>query len=654
MNKFVRQAIFYLLTFMIVVAIFSNISSPDTDVEEIRYDELVAHIERGQVREGTLTGNVLEGTLTDDTEFRVYIPPEAVATIIEKMDNVPLTTEPEPSPPWYTSLLGYMIPFIILIAIFFFFMQQTQGGGNRVMNFGKSRARLHEAPRKKVTFESVAGADEEKAELVEVVEFLKEPKKFLDLGARIPKGVLLVGPPGTGKTLLARAVAGEAGVPFFSISGSDFVEMFVGVGASRVRDLFENAKKNAPCIVFIDEIDAVGRQRGAGLGGGHDEREQTLNQLLVEMDGFDVHEGIIIIAATNRPDILDPALLRPGRFDRQVTVHHPDVKGREAILKVHAKGKPLQNLVELQVVARRTPGFTGADLENVINEGALLAGRKNKREITMDELEEAIDRVIAGTEKKSRVITPFEKKLVAYHEAGHALVGYLLPLTDPVHKVSIIPRGRSGGYTLMLPEQDRYYMTKSELLDRITALLSGRVAEQLVLNDISTGAQNDLERATQMVRQMITEYGMSEELGPITLGKSHEQQVFLGRDIARDRDYSDEIAYAIDKELRHMVDRCYRKAQDILEKNRDKLDILAKGLMEKEALDAEEIKAIMEGAGLDDILAQAKVKKAEEDIKQQERDGEADRERNPEKGVRIMVNDKDLESTGDKAKKPPH
>jgi len=653
LNKFVRQAIFYLLTFMIVVAIFSNISSPDTDVEEIRYDELVAHIERGQVREGTLTGNVLEGTLTDDTEFRVYIPPEAVATIIEKMDNVPLTTEPEPSPPWYTSLLGYMIPFIILIAIFFFFMQQTQGGGNRVMNFGKSRARLHEAPRKKVTFESVAGADEEKAELVEVVEFLKEPKKFLDLGARIPKGVLLVGPPGTGKTLLARAVAGEAGVPFFSISGSDFVEMFVGVGASRVRDLFENAKKNAPCIVFIDEIDAVGRQRGAGLGGGHDEREQTLNQLLVEMDGFDVHEGIIIIAATNRPDILDPALLRPGRFDRQVTVHHPDVKGREAILKVHARGKPLQNLVELQVVARRTPGFTGADLENVINEGALLAGRKNKREITMDELEEAIDRVIAGTEKKSRVITPFEKKLVAYHEAGHALVGYLLPLTDPVHKVSIIPRGRSGGYTLMLPEQDRYYMTKSELLDRITALLSGRVAEQLVLNDISTGAQNDLERATQMVRQMITEYGMSDELGPITLGKSHEQQVFLGRDIARDRDYSDEIAYAIDKELRHMVDRCYRKAQDILEKNRDKLDILAKGLMEKEALDAEEIKAIMEGAGLDDILALAKVKKAEEDIKQQERDGEADRERNPEKGVRIMVNDKDLESTGDKEKKPP-
>ncbi len=653
MNKFVRQAIFYLLTFMIVVAIFSNISSPDTDVEEIRYDELVAHIERGQVREGTLTGNVLEGTLTDDTEFRVYIPPEAVATIIEKMDNVPLTTEPEPSPPWYTSLLGYMIPFIILIAIFFFFMQQTQGGGNRVMNFGKSRARLHEAPRKKVTFESVAGADEEKAELVEVVEFLKEPKKFLDLGARIPKGVLLVGPPGTGKTLLARAVAGEAGVPFFSISGSDFVEMFVGVGASRVRDLFENAKKNAPCIVFIDEIDAVGRQRGAGLGGGHDEREQTLNQLLVEMDGFDVHEGIIIIAATNRPDILDPALLRPGRFDRQVTVHHPDVKGREAILKVHARGKPLQNLVELQVVARRTPGFTGADLENVINEGALLAGRKNKREITMDELEEAIDRVIAGTEKKSRVITPFEKKLVAYHEAGHALVGYLLPLTDPVHKVSIIPRGRSGGYTLMLPEQDRYYMTKSELLDRITALLSGRVAEQLVLNDISTGAQNDLERATQMVRQMITEYGMSDELGPITLGKSHEQQVFLGRDIARDRDYSDEIAYAIDKELRHMVDRCYRKAQDILEKNRDKLDILAKGLMEKEALDAEEIKAIMEGAGLDGILALAKVKKAEEEIKQQERDGEADRERNPEKGVRIMVNDKDLESTGDKEKKPP-
>jgi cell division protease FtsH len=383
LNKFLRQAVFYLLALMVVMAILSSLNRPDTEVESIRYDQLMGYIETNQIKEGTLTGNLLTGETKDGTAFEVYIPPEVVATTIEKINerNIPITTEPEPVPPWYASLAGYLIPFILLIAIFFFFMQQTQGGGNRVMNFGKSRARLHEAPRKKVTFAHVAGADEEKAELVEVVEFLKEPKKFLDLGARIPKGVLLVGPPGTGKTLLARAVAGEAGVPFFSISGSDFVEMFVGVGASRVRDLFENAKKNAPCIVFIDEIDAVGRQRGAGLGGGHDEREQTLNQLLVEMDGFDVHEGIIIIAATNRPDILDPALLRPGRFDRQVTVSHPDVVGREAILKVHSKGKPLQSLVDLQVVARRTPGFTGADLENVINEAALLAGRKNKKKL---------------------------------------------------------------------------------------------------------------------------------------------------------------------------------------------------------------------------------------------------------------------------------
>ena len=657
MNKFLRQAVFYLLALMVVMAILSSLNRPDTEVESIRYDELMGYIENNQIKEGNLTGNTLKGKLKDGTEFEIHIPPELVATTVERINqrNIPIMTEPEPVPPWYASLAGYLIPFILLIAIFFFFMQQTQGGGNRVMNFGKSRARLHEAPRKKVTFAHVAGADEEKAELVEVVEFLKEPKKFLDLGARIPKGVLLVGPPGTGKTLLARSVAGEAGVPFFSISGSDFVEMFVGVGASRVRDLFENAKKNAPCIVFIDEIDAVGRQRGAGLGGGHDEREQTLNQLLVEMDGFDVHEGIIIIAATNRPDILDPALLRPGRFDRQVTVSHPDVVGREAILKVHSKGKPLQSVVDLQVVARRTPGFTGADLENVINEAALLAGRKNKKEVTMDELEEAIDRVIAGTEKKSRVISDFEKRIVAFHEAGHAVVGYLLPLTDPVHKVSIIPRGRSGGYTLMLPEQDRYYMTKSELLDRVTTLLSGRVAEQLVLNDISTGAQNDLERSTQIVRQMITEYGMSDELGPITLGRRHEQQVFLGRDISRDRDYSDEIAHAIDKELRVTIDRCYHKAQDLLQKNRDKLDLLAQALLQKETLDAEEITALMEGASLESIMARDHEKKEEESRQQAQRDADASvkRKYNEESGVRITVNDKDLAAKKQTKTDPP-
>ncbi|MDO9573601.1 MAG: ATP-dependent zinc metalloprotease FtsH, partial [Candidatus Contubernalis sp.] len=411
----------------------------------------------------------------------------------------------------------------------------------------------------------------------------------------IPKGVLLVGPPGTGKTLLARAIAGEAGVPFFSISGSDFVEMFVGVGASRVRDLFENAKKNAPCIIFIDEIDAVGRQRGAGLGGGHDEREQTLNQLLVEMDGFDVNEGVIVVAATNRPDILDPALLRPGRFDRQIVVNIPDVKGREEILQVHALGKPLTQDVNLKVVARRTPGFTGADLENIINESALLAGRKNKKIIEMSELEQAIDRVIAGTEKRSRVISDFEKKLVAYHEAGHALVGHMLPHTDPVHKVSIIPRGRAGGFTLMLPEEDRYYMTKTELLERITTLLAGRVAEQVVFNEISTGAQNDLERSTHLVRQMIMEYGMSDSLGPLTLGKKQDSQVFLGRDLARDRDFSEEIARAIDKDVKETIERSYQRAKELLLDNRDKLEFLAQALLEKETLNGDEVIAIFEG-----------------------------------------------------------
>ena len=499
------------------------------------------------------------------------------------------------------------------------------------MNFGKSRARLHDSDRKRVTFDDVAGADEEKAELAEVVDFLKDPKKYIELGARIPKGILLVGPPGTGKTLLARAVAGEAGVPFFSISGSDFVEMFVGVGASRVRDLFETAKKNSPCIVFIDEIDAVGRQRGAGLGGGHDEREQTLNQLLVEMDGFDVNEGIIILAATNRPDILDPALLRPGRFDREITVGFPDVKGREEILRVHARNKPLAKEVDLKVIARGTPGFTGADLENVLNEAALLSARANQKYIGMSELEEAIERVIGGTKKTSRIISDFEKKIVAFHEAGHALVGYLLPHTDPVHKVSIIPRGRAGGYTLMLPEEDRYYMTRSELLDRVSTLLAGRVAEKLVFNEISTGAQNDLERATSIVRQMIMEYGMSEVLGPITLGKKHDQ-VFLGRDLARDRDFSEEIAKAIDQEIRRIIDMCYQRAQEILETNRDKLEVIAEELLRKETLDAKEIEALVKG----EKLADAEPEAEKEPAPQQEEAVEAEEKRKAREGKRLL------------------
>lgn len=462
------------------------------------------------------------------------------------------------------------------------------------MQFGRSRARMTTPEEVKVTFKDVAGADEAKEELQEVIEFLKNPQKFIQMGAKIPKGVLLYGPPGTGKTLMARAVAGEAGVPFFSISGSDFVEMFVGVGAARVRDLFENAKKNAPCIVFIDEIDAVGRQRGAGVGGGHDEREQTLNQLLVEMDGFSTNEGIIVMAGTNRPDILDPALLRPGRFDRHIVIDRPDVKGREAILKVHAEGKPLAPGVDMSVIAKRTPGFTGADLANVMNEAALLSARRNKKEITMEELEDAIERVIAGPEKKSRVISEKEKRLVAYHEAGHAVVSYFLPNTDKVHKISIIPRGRAGGYTLLLPEEDINYVTKSRLLDEVTTLLGGRVAESLVLQEVSTGAQNDLERATSIVRRMITEYGMSEELGPLTFGHKREE-VFLGRDIARDRNYSEAIAYAIDQEARGFIENCYEKAKDILTQNIDKLHKVAEKLMEKEVLEGDEFEAIMTG-----------------------------------------------------------
>jgi len=576
-----------------LLATFNNGSQP----EDISYNQFIQKVERGEVERVELYGGEVEAVLVDGTMVNTFRPDDHNLTALLLENNVHYETHDARGPVWWQSALTYMIPFLLIIGIFFFFMQQSQGGGNRVMNFGKSKARLQESDKKKVTFNDVAGADEERAELSEIVDFLKDPRKYIEIGARIPKGILLVGPPGTGKTLLARAVAGEAGVPFFSISGSDFVEMFVGVGASRVRDMFENAKKSSPCIVFIDEIDAVGRQRGAGLGGGHDEREQTLNQLLVEMDGFDVNEGIIIIAATNRPDILDPALLRPGRFDREISVILPDVNGRAEILKVHTRNKRLSEKVDLKIVARGTPGFTGADLENVVNEAALLSARKNKKRIGMQELEESVERVVAGTQKKSRVISVFEKKIVAYHEAGHALVGYLLPHTDPVHKVSIIPRGRAGGYTLMFPEEDRYYMTKTELLDRVSTLLGGRVAEKLVLNDISTGAQNDLERATMIVRQMIMEYGMSDALGPITLGKKHDQ-VFLGRDLARDRDYSEEIAKAIDQEIRKTIDDCFQKAQDILEKERSKLELIAQALIEKETLNAEEIKALVEGRSM--------------------------------------------------------
>ncbi|MGM0653553.1 MAG: ATP-dependent zinc metalloprotease FtsH [Bacillota bacterium] len=616
MSPFLRQITFYLVIALVVFALLAmfNTESPP---EEISYNEFLQKVENGEVDKVETHGGDVEAVLTDGTVINTFRPDDHNLTDFLIENNVEHFPHDTRTPPWWQSALTYMIPFLLIIGIFFFFMQQSQGGGNRVMNFGKSKARLQESDKKKVTFDDVAGADEERAELSEIVDFLKDPRKYIEIGARIPKGVLLVGAPGTGKTLLARAVAGEAGVPFFSISGSDFVEMFVGVGASRVRDMFENAKKNSPCIVFIDEIDAVGRQRGAGLGGGHDEREQTLNQLLVEMDGFDINEGIIIIAATNRPDILDPALLRPGRFDREISVVLPDVNGRTEILKVHARGKRISEEVNMKVVARGTPGFTGADLENVVNEAALLAARANKKLIGVKEFDEAVERVVAGTQKKSRVITPFEKKIVAYHEAGHALVGYLLPHTDPVHKVSIIPRGRAGGYTLMFPEEDRYYMTKTELLDRVSTLLGGRVAEKLVLKDISTGAQNDLERATQIVRQMIMEYGMSDTLGPITLGKKQDQ-VFLGRDLARDRDYSEEIAKAIDQEIRKTIDDCFQRAQDILEKESSKHEKIAQALLERETIDASEIKALVEGKELPPL--------SEDDSDQADQDGHSELE----------------------------
>jgi cell division protease FtsH len=608
LNRVFKNVAIYLLLVLLVISAMRMMGTPVMhQVRELNVTEFYRAVEQGLVREVSLTAQEglyqVEGVMTDGRAFRVNVPREDgfANFLVEK--NVEVKSVRSGGTPWWSNLLGTVLPLVLLVGLFFFMMQQTQGGGNRVMQFGRSRARLMTDDRRRVTFADVAGVDEAKEELQEVVEFLKNPKKYNELGAKIPKGVLLYGPPGTGKTLLAKAVAGEAGVPFFSISGSDFVEMFVGVGAARVRDLFEQAKRNAPCIVFIDEIDAVGRHRGAGLGGGHDEREQTLNQLLVEMDGFNANEGIIVMAATNRPDILDPALLRPGRFDRQIVVDVPDVHGREEILKVHARGKPLDNDVDLNVLARRTPGFTGADLANLFNEAALLAARRGRKKITMQELEDAIERVVAGPEKKSRVISEFEKKLVAYHEAGHALLGHYLPHTDPLHKVSIIPRGRAGGYTLLLPKEDRRYMTKSQILDQVTMLLGGRVAEALVLKEISTGAQNDLERATELVRKLITEYGMSEELGPLTFGHRHDQ-VFLGRDIARDRNYSEAVAFSIDREARRIMDECYNRAKQILEEHMDKLHLVAQTLIEKETLEAEEFEALIEGHPLPEKRAE--------------------------------------------------
>ncbi|RED53064.1 ATP-dependent zinc metalloprotease FtsH [Cohnella lupini] len=607
MNRFIRNTGFYLLIFLVTVGIVQFFIGKNETTKALNYNEIMQVVQQGNVKEMTMQAQggtyLITGkykTIPADIKSELFsgrLPLTEIAATklhdaaVEK--GIPIEDKKMPGQSFWLTFLTSIIPFIIMFVLFFFLINQAQGGGGKVMNFGKSRARLYNEEKKRVTFEDVAGADEEKQELVEVVEFLKDPRKFAALGARIPKGVLLVGPPGTGKTLLARAVAGEAGVPFFTISGSDFVEMFVGVGASRVRDLFENAKKNSPCIIFIDEIDAVGRQRGAGLGGGHDEREQTLNQLLVEMDGFGANEGIIIVAATNRPDILDPALLRPGRFDRQITVDRPDVKGREAVLKVHARNKPLNKDVRLGTIAKRTTGFTGADLENLLNEAALLAARRNKKDIAMTEVDEAIDRVVVGTEKKSRVISDREKRIVAYHEAGHTIAGFFLEHADTVHKVTIIPRGRAGGYVIMLPKEDRMLVTKQELLDKVTGLLAGRAAEEIFIGEIGTGAYSDFKSATSIVRAMIMEYGMSEKLGTMQFGSS-QGQVFLGRDIGHEQNYSDAIAYEIDQEMQSITRDCYDRAKKLLNEKSAEMHLIANTLLSVETLDLEQIKSLIE------------------------------------------------------------
>ncbi len=604
MDRVLKNVAIYVLIVLLALFAVKLTSTPEVEPQILTYTQFYARVVAGEVvsAEAEVDDLVYNITAYMKNGAVVSVPAPKESDIIQVMqaNGVELDTPPVPPPKWWVGLLGTLLPIMLLIILLLFIMNQTQGGGNKVMQFGRSKARLMSGEEVKTTFKDVAGAEEAKEEMTEVVEFLKNPQKFTKIGAKIPRGVLLFGAPGTGKTLMAKAVAGEAGVPFFSISGSDFVEMFVGVGAARVRDLFENAKKNAPCIVFIDEIDAVGRQRGAGLGGGHDEREQTLNQLLVEMDGFSTNEGIIVMASTNRPDILDPALLRPGRFDRHILIDRPDVKGREAILKVHVKEKPLLDNVNLEILAKRTPGFTGADLANMVNEAALLSARRDKEKIGMEELEESIERVLAGPEKKTRVISEKEKRLVAYHEAGHAVVAYNLPHTDKLHKISIIPRGRAGGYTLLLPEEDRNYITRSYMLDEVATMLGGRVAEAMVLHDISTGAQNDLERASSILRKMITEYGMSEELGPLTYGHRSEE-VFLGRDISRDRNYSDAVAYAIDKEAKQYMENSYKKAETILQNNMDRLHLVASRLMEKETIDADEFEEIMKSTPLNTL-----------------------------------------------------
>ena len=603
MNRIFRYTIFYLLIFLVIIGILGTFNNSGQPTENIGYNEFLEALSNGDIEEVTIQPDAMVYEVTgrmagyeEGESFVTNIPLENDA-LTAQIDAVAASQDVQveflkaPQTSGWVQFFTGIIPFIIIFILFFFLLSQSQGGGGggRVMNFGKSKAKLYDDQKQKVRFDDVAGADEEKQELVEVVDFLKDPRRFDDIGARIPKGLLLVGPPGTGKTLLARAVAGEAGTPFFSISGSDFVEMFVGVGASRVRDLFENAKKNAPCIIFIDEIDAVGRQRGAGLGGGHDEREQTLNQLLVEMDGFGANEGIIIIAATNRPDILDPALLRPGRFDRQITVGRPDVKGREEVLKVHARNKPLDETVDMKAIAQRTPGFSGADLENLLNEAALVAARRSKKKIDMSDIDEATDRVIAGPAKKNRVISKKERNIVAFHEAGHTVIGLVLDDAETVHKVTIVPRGQAGGYAVMLPKEDRYFMTKPELLDKISGLLGGRVSEDIIFGEVSTGAHNDFQRATSIARAMVTEYGMSDKIGPVQFGQAQGGNVFLGRDFNSEQTYSDAIAFEIDQEIQRIIKEQYIRTKEILTEHKGLLELVANTLLEIETLDAGQI-----------------------------------------------------------------
>ncbi|MDI6842898.1 MAG: ATP-dependent zinc metalloprotease FtsH [Anaerosomatales bacterium] len=641
MNRNLRTALLYLLLIAVALLFVANNFETQGRVDDLPTSAFVQALKDGRVvnaevivREQRVRGDYYpnaEAKAKKETRQynTTYLGEDWFAQVIA--ENPPLkdyranTADSQ----WWVALLSQLIPAILIVGVMLFFLNQMQGGNSKVMSFGKARAKRMSRDMPRITFKDVAGVDEAVEELQEIKEFLSNPGKFQALGAKIPKGVLLVGPPGTGKTLLARAVAGEAGVPFFSISGSDFVEMFVGVGASRVRDLFEQAKAAAPCIVFIDELDAVGRMRGAGLGGGHDEREQTLNQLLVEMDGFDIKDNVIIMAATNRPDVLDAALLRPGRFDRQIVVDRPDLKGRVEILKIHTRGKPMADDIDLEVLARRTPGFTGADLANMVNEAALLAARHGKKRIEMEELEEAIERVIAGPEKKSRLISEKEKRVIAYHEAGHALVGHVLPNTDPIHKISIISRGRALGYTLALPTEDKFLSTKGEMLDELAMLLGGRVAEEIAIGDVTTGASNDLERATKLARQMVTRYGMSDRLGPMTLGED-QHEVFLGRDFSATPNYSQEIAYEIDKEVRRLIDEAFDRARNILTERREQLDQIASVLIERETVDKDELKALLDGTWEEYLKQEAERQAKAETEGRKPRRKEREREEKPE------------------------